>query len=231
MEISPEDITPEKVVEEYGEYVSRLCYRMVPDPDLAEETAQEVWYQILKSLKTYRGEASLSTWIFKIARRVIYNYAPNKKLYDEKFLRHCFDGPDIQIPEEVDYDKRLWVKEMCDRCLTGVVQCLRPEKKLAFLLRDGAKLSYSDIAEIMEKKEPTVRKIVSRARKKLRNFLHGQCTLYNPEGDCNCRIKEVVEEVDLEAEYGKIRKLLGEVNFYAQTEEMMPKKNYWEKYL
>ncbi|MFW6035994.1 MAG: RNA polymerase sigma factor [Halothermotrichaceae bacterium] len=232
MEIKGEiDLCPEEIVEEYGGMVSRLCYRMVPDCDIADDTAQEVWYEVLKSLDTYRGEAKVSTWIYKIAYRVIKNYSPNKKLYDEAFLKYCFDGPDFQIPDEIDYDKKIWIKEQCDKCLTGVLQCLKPEKKLAFFFRDGAKLSYQTIAEILNKKEATVRKIVSRSRRKLRNFLNGQCTLYNPDGNCNCRMKKLVEDVNLDEEYKKIRKLIGDVSFYAQSEEVMPTINYWKKYL
>ena len=224
-------ISPEKLVEEYGEYVSILCYRMISDSFIAEEAAQEVWYEVLKKLNDFRGESKISTWIYSIAYRVIINYAPRRRLYDTKFLQYCFDGPDVRIPVEVDYDHKLWIKEQCDRCLTAVLQCLNFEKRLAFVLRDGAQLSYDKIAKIMEKKEVTVRKIVSRARKKLKNFLEGQCTLYNPEGDCNCRIKELVEDINLEEEYRKIENMIGEANFYAKSNKILPKKNYWKKFL
>lgn len=224
-------ITPEELVKEYGELISSLCYRMISDKFIAEEAAQEVWYEIIKSLDTFKGEADISTWIYTIANRVIKNYACNEKLYDTGFLKFCFDGPDVRIPDEVDYDKKLWIKEMCDRCLTAILQCLNLEKRLAYILRDGAQLPYKTIAKIMDKKEATVRKIVSRARKKLKNFLNNQCTLYNPEGDCNCRIKKLVEDINLAEEYEKIDKIIDKASFYAKSDKILPGKNYWKKFL
>ena len=229
-ENTAQEISPNKLVEKYGPMVSSLAYRIIPDPFIAEEAAQEVWYEVLKGLDNYRGEAKLSTWIYTIAYRVIKKYGPSTNLYDQEFLSYCFDGPDVRIPEEIDYDEKVWLKKQCDRCLTAVLQCLTPEKKMAYVMRDGAELSYETIAKVMDKKEATVRKIVSRSRKKIKNFLEGQCTLYNSSGDCNCRIKKQVEEYDIQAEYKKIWEFIGELTFYAQSEKVFPDKNYWEKF-
>ena len=83
----------------------------------------------------------------------------------------------------------------------------------------------------MDKKEDTVRKIVSRSRKKIRNFLNDQCTLYNSDGNCKFRIKDQVEEFNIREEYEKIYKVIDEAHFYAVSEKVMPEKNYWEKNL
>ncbi len=101
------EITKEEIVEEFGDMVSRMCFRMVPDPYIAEEAAQEVWYEVLKGLENFRGEAKISTWIYKIAYRVIKNYTYHEKLYDTTFLKHCFNGPKFEIPDRENYDKRL----------------------------------------------------------------------------------------------------------------------------
>ena len=231
VDIACKELTAEELVNEYGPLISSLAYRMIPDSHIAEEAAQEAWYEVIKSLESFRGESKISTWIYKVAYRTISKYWPNKRLYDEKFLKHCFDGPDVRIPEQIDYDGRLWLKEQCDRCLTAVLQCLTPEKKVAYVLRDGAELDYKIIAEIMDKKEATVRKIVSRSRKKIKKFLNDQCTLYNPEGSCNCRIKDQVKEFNIRKEYEKIYSAIDEAHFYAASEKVMPDKNYWKKNL
>ena len=83
----------------------------------------------------------------------------------------------------------------------------------------------------MDKKEATVRKIVSRSRKKIKKFLNDQCTLYNPDGSCNCRIKDQVEEFNIREEYEKIYSAIDEAHFYAASEKVMPDKNYWKKNL
>lgn len=56
---------------------------------------------------------------------------------------------------------------MCDKCLTGTLHCLDNESRMAYILRDINMIPYSEIAEILEKDEVSVRKMVSRSRNKL----------------------------------------------------------------
>jgi RNA polymerase sigma-70 factor (ECF subfamily) len=58
----------EAVLAAYQNKVFRLCYAMLGDRAAAEETAQEVFLRIWKALSGYRGESSMSTWIYAIAR-------------------------------------------------------------------------------------------------------------------------------------------------------------------
>jgi DNA-directed RNA polymerase specialized sigma24 family protein len=71
------------------------------------------------------------------------------------------------LNQEPEIDKKLWVKERCHKCLTGSLHCLKNEARLALLLLDLAALPYDEIAQIMNKKESTVRQLVSRSRQKV----------------------------------------------------------------
>ncbi len=62
------DRTFRLVMEQYQNKVFRLCRAMLPDEGLAEDTAQEVFVRVWKALPRYRGESSLSTWIYTITR-------------------------------------------------------------------------------------------------------------------------------------------------------------------
>jgi RNA polymerase sigma-70 factor (ECF subfamily) len=73
--------------------------------------------------------------------------------------------------------------------------------------------------------------MVSRSRKRINSFLSERCTIYNPQGDCRCRIKKHVAEVNLAAEYQKIGEMVRRVNFYKKSEMILPGKNYWENLL
>lgn len=96
--------------------------------------------------------------------------AKEEHKYTTHFLSSYFHGEDIEIPQYQDFDKHLWVREMCDKCLTGTLHCLDNETRLAYILRDINMVPYSEIGEILEKDEVSIRKMVSRARNKLRNF-------------------------------------------------------------
>lgn len=215
----------------YGKLVSSVCRRMIQDKELAKDAAQEVWIQIVKSYPTFKGKSKLSTWIYSITYRVCVDYARNEKHYSTRFLKTYFSGDELQIPAADDVEKKVWIKEMCDKCLTGVLHCLDTESRLAFLLRDIVQLPYEEIVYILGKDGTTVRKIVSRSRRKLRNFLSDQCILFNPQGVCYCRMKKHVCEVNLHKEYQKLRELVCRVNIYHESEQLLPTKNYWINYL
>jgi RNA polymerase sigma-70 factor (ECF subfamily) len=107
--------------------VSSICRRMIQDPDLAKDASQQVWLEITKSLPGFRGESRLSTWIYRIAYRVAMNFACQERQYTTKFLRGYFRNGDMELPHDEDLDKEIWVREMCDKCLTGMLHCLDNE--------------------------------------------------------------------------------------------------------
>ncbi|KJR45462.1 RNA polymerase sigma factor RpoE [Desulfosporosinus sp. I2] len=217
----------DNIVKDYGKLVSAICYRMIQNEEHAKDATQEVWLEIVKSLPSFEGKSKLSTWIYTIASRVVANYAKNEKIYNVRYLQKYFHGQELEAPILEDYDKRLWIKEMCDKCLTGVLHCLDNDTRLVYIFRDVVQLSYEDIAHILDKDHVSVRKTVSRCRRKLRNFLTDECSLYNSAGKCKCRMNKLVTEVDLPKEYQRLGKLVSVVNVCLGSEKVLPRKNYW----
>ncbi len=200
---------------------------MIQDNDLAQDASQQVWLSVIKALPGFRGDSKISTWIYSITRRIVLDLARNEKKYSTKYLRGYFRSGDIDLPYYPDFDKKIWVREMCDKCLTGMLHCLDNESRLIYILKDVVQLSHAEISEIMEKEEPSVRQILSRVHKKLRNFLNNECVLYNPQGACHCRMKKWVVEVNLPQEYDRLRSLASSLNLYLASEKVLPGKNYW----
>jgi len=219
-------ITIEYVIENYGSMVASICRRMIQNKDTAEDAVQEVWLEVNKSLKTFRGESKFTTWLYTITSRVVMKLSKDEKKYSTRFLRNYFHGDDIAVPEYEDFDKQLWVREMCDKCLTGTLHCLDNEARLAYILRDINVVPYAEIAKILERDETGVRKMVSRSRNKLRNFLNDECILKNPNAKCKCRMSKWVKEVHLQEEYQKLRQVVNKINFYRASEIALLQKNY-----
>jgi len=130
----------------------------------------------------------------------------------------------LEIPCNIDYDETIWIKEMRDKCLTGILHCFDIESRLIYLFRDVAQLSYESIAEIMEKNSVAIRKIVSRSRGKLRYFLNDECILFNPYGICKCRMKKLVTDIQFPQEYLKIRKFVSRANLFLESQKVRPPK-------
>jgi len=121
------------------------------------------------------------------------------------------------------------VKETCDKCLTAILNCLDIEMRLIYIFRDIAELPYDEIAKVMNKDENNIRKIISRARKRLRNFLNDECALVCTSTQCKCRMKSWVEKVNLKDEYNKIRASVSRINLYKASQKVLPQKNYWKE--
>ena len=215
---------------EYGRMVSILSKRMISNSAIAEEAAQEVWVEVVKSLPSFREESKLSTWIYTIAKRVISKYARNERHYTTAYLHDYITGDDRELPDQSDMDKDLWIKEECDRCLTGLFHCLTNDARLIYILRDIMQLPFAEIAEIMGMDEPTLRKALSRSRAKLRSFLNRDCRIYNPASICKCRMNTLLEGIDLPGEYEKIREIAKRISIFRQAEAILPAKNYWKNF-
>jgi RNA polymerase sigma-70 factor (ECF subfamily) len=219
---------PAGLVEEFGPKISGLARRMIRDRALAEEAAQEVWYEITRSLGGFRGESRISTWIYTVARRTILRFARNERVYKEKEFNAHFEKAEIVFSGQ-EAARKAWVTDKCDDCLTAFCHCLTNEARLVFLLKEIVNLPYDEIAAVMEASEAGVRQTLSRSVKKVRNFLAKNCILYNQDATCSCRIRKEVLRVDLAAEYARLQNTAESISLFLKFEEELPRKNYWMK--
>jgi RNA polymerase sigma-70 factor (ECF subfamily) len=81
----------------------------------------------------------------------------------------------------------------------------------------------------MEMSEENVRQIVSRSRKRIKKFMERDCILYNPEGNCRCRIRKHIISVNIDKEYKKLTKAAELLYLFQKIDQELPRKNYWEK--
>ena len=219
-----------QIIKDFGQKISSLSHRMISNKEIAKEAAQEVWYEIIKSLSSYKAQSSISTWIYTIARRTIFKYAKKERIISDKEINHHFDRPEINYGGN-EKDRLLWVKEKCDFCLTAFCHCLNNKSRLIFLFKELVNLSNKEISEIMEITEVNVRKILSRSKQKVENFMNKDCILYTRNTNCRCRIKKEILKIDLKHEYEKYRNIVNIADFYLKFEKTLPRKNYWENFL
>lgn len=218
----------ELLVEKYGEKISRLSHRMIWNNELAEEAAQEVWYEVIKSLDSFRANSNISTWIYSIAKRTILRYAQKERILKSSEIDYHFQLENIEY-NGADHEKKEWVKEQCDYCLTAFCHCLTNNARLIFLFRDIAGVTDSEIAQIMNLKEENIRRIASRSREKVKNFMQKDCILLSSDGKCRCRIQKHVKSVGLDKEYKKLSKAAKLIDVFKKFDKELPRKNYWEK--
>ena len=161
-----------ELVRLYEKKVYALTLRMCKNPDDAAEAAQEAFLAAWQGLKFFRGEASFSTWLYRLASNACVDLLRKEQrhravsgpsLNDEDTYMDIAD--DAATPQELA--ERSELREQIEEGL----QSLSPEHREVLLLRELHQLSYDEIAQTLDLDTGTVKSRISRGRKALRNFL------------------------------------------------------------
>ncbi len=167
-----------RIVERYQDRVFTLALRWIGDRAIAEEVAQDVFLALYRNLHNFRGDAKLSTWIY----RVVVNHCKNKRLYRSrrKVDRHESldrprddhdDGVRRQLPaDQPGTDAATWRGE-AERLVHDALQRLDEEPRRIIVLRDIQDLSYDEIGELLGLPRGTVKSRLHRARAQLAAIL------------------------------------------------------------
>lgn len=210
-------------VRAFQSMIRAVARRMILDRTEAEDAAQRAWVAVLEGLPRFRGEASLRTWIYSVASRVILRHAAGERTYSTRFVRSYLRAPEppAAFPDLQAPDHQTWIRRMCDRCLTGVLHCLDGKDRLIYLLSDLVELRAAEIARAVRLPEAAVRQRLVRIRRKLRRFLDDECVLFNPAGPCSCRLRQAVLDLDLPAEIERLRRQVGRLRFLPAAERVL----------
>ena len=165
-----------ELVRAYERRVFGLVFRMLGNREEAEDLAQEVFVQVFKAIDQFRGEARLSTWIYRIA----VNLCKNRSKYLSR--RHTNKQDDIDAfgdrapmssakgttAGSIARPDDLLVGMQVERVVQQAIESLEPEFREALILRDVEDLSYEEIAQITGLPDGTVKSRIHRARAQLK---------------------------------------------------------------
>jgi RNA polymerase sigma-70 factor (ECF subfamily) len=159
----------DELIKLYANRIINTCYRFLLDKEDAEDISQEVFIEIFQSLKTFRGDAKLSTWIYRIA--VTKSLDEIKKRNRKK--RITVFGKMMHLEEVADWisggpmpDKSIHEKEKMNEVMQAL-NTLPDNQRVAFTLSKIDGYSNKEIAEIMKTTIFAVESLVSRAKKKV----------------------------------------------------------------
>lgn len=165
-----------EIVRRYQHRVFTQCIRWMGDEAVAEEVAQDVFLALFRSLAEFRGDAQLSTWIY----RVVVNHCKNRRLYRKRRAteRHeplegtgRDDEPQRQIAaDQPDTDWSMHRGE-AEILVRDALSKLDDEQRSIIVMRDVEDLSYEEIADVLEVPRGTVKSKLHRARAELAKVL------------------------------------------------------------
>jgi RNA polymerase sigma-70 factor (ECF subfamily) len=140
-----------------------LALRLVGDPDDARDVTQESYLRAYRGLKSFRGDAQFTTWLYRIT-------ANRAATHLRRRIRHRHDP----LTDDV------WVAESSDRTpaqielrheLGRALNALPPKLRAVVVLRDVYGLPHAEIARELKISESAAKVRLHRARKKLRGDL------------------------------------------------------------
>lgn len=158
--------TFDQLYAEYHPAVTRYLQGMCGDSVLAEELAQETFVRAAANLLLFRGEATISTWLFRIARNTYLSWVSRQRdaeIDTEEFLSipdRGHDGnPEAQLLRN---EQRATIRR--------AMGMLPERQRTMLLLRDLQGLSYAEIAVVLDMSLAAVKVNLHRARLSFRSI-------------------------------------------------------------
>ena len=163
----------EQLVKKYERFVSTCAYSVTENAEDALDVSQEVFLKVYRSLPSFKGESSFSTWLYRVAKNCAYDFARKKKPASVSLDAEDEDGNSMDLPDsdEKVSPEALALKKERSELLWRAIGRLSDEHREAITLRDINGLTYEQIAEITSLEVGTVKSRLFRAREALKKQL------------------------------------------------------------
>lgn len=152
--------------------VYSLCLRMTRNASDAEDLTQDVFVQVFRKLKTFRGEALFTTWLHKLTVNEVLMH------FRKRAVRMEQTKEDGALPTEIargtHNPDRMFVVDRI--ALQDAMRKLSPGYRAVFILHDIAGYEHHEIGQILGCAVGTSKSQLHKARLKLRRFLKDRVT-------------------------------------------------------
>lgn len=152
----------EYLYKEYSKDIFNHLFWLTRNPDLSEDLLQETFLHAIRNIHTFRGESSVKTWLYSIARHLWIGHLRKKKIItvDE-------DASYIIVAE--DFEEALENKAIIERIFALVTTKDEKTRKIFFMRANG--YSYHEISEKVSINENSARVIDFRTKKWIKETL------------------------------------------------------------
>ena len=141
--------------------------RLVVSHEDAEDVLQEVFIRVYRNLDQFRGESSLSTWIYRIATNEslrLLNTRKDEEAIPAEEVQEELIGK-LKASDYIDYENELAVK------FQEAILSLPEKQRLIFNLRYYDELDYEEISRILDSKVDTLKVNYHYAKEKIKEYI------------------------------------------------------------
>ena len=144
-----------ELVNLFKKKVINLCYSYTEDRDEAEDLSQEVFLSLYNSIRNFRGDSLLSTYIYKITLSKCIDYKRKRKI-----ISLLTGFPQARKEISIDVDDKLYVRQ--------IINGLNKDMKIVIILHYYIGLNYREISEVLNTSTKAVEGKIYRAKQKMR---------------------------------------------------------------
>jgi RNA polymerase sigma factor (sigma-70 family) len=164
----------QEIYDSYKNKVFNTVISYLQNQEDAEEITQDVFVEIHRSIRTFAGKSSLSTWIYRIAINKSLDFIKSKNRKKRfAFFTELFDNSGDVKHEQPDFYHPGIVLENKEKAaiLFKAIDKLPENQKNAFILAKTEGLSYQEISGVMQTSISSVESLLVRARQNLQKNL------------------------------------------------------------
>ncbi|WP_084510811.1 RNA polymerase sigma factor, partial [Nocardia lijiangensis] len=178
-----------EVISRLQDPLYRLSLRMVGRPPDAEDAVQEILLRVVTRLSTWRGEAKLLTWAYRVGVNYLLNLrrrSPQEsdQLSLDDFRDDLADG--LATADHRGPEAALLAEEVRLSCTQAMLQCLSRDERVVFVLGEIFELKAAEAAWILGTTPAACQKRLERVKQRLGTFLRSTCGLVEPTAFCRC---------------------------------------------
>ena len=155
----------EQLVRRHQDMVAHFVWRIVPQEQDREEVCQDVFLKVFLNLDKFRFKSKFSTWLYSIAYRVAVSAVRRRK--------HTFEDVSEVEPagEPLEFDA---MAAEINQLIAREIDKLTLDERSIVTLFHIQECSIDDIAAIIDKPAGTIKSLLFRARKKMKDKLKSQ---------------------------------------------------------
>ncbi|HAH86582.1 MAG TPA: RNA polymerase subunit sigma-24 [Armatimonadetes bacterium] len=173
----------DELVRRYEKPVYNFAYRMAGNYDDASDIASEALIKVFNAIGSFRGEASFTTWLYRIVTNVYLDHRKRRRGRGDVSLDEYLELDEGSVPRQVvdtapTPSEEFEIRARNDVLMRAVGE-LPEYQRMMVLLFHGQGLSYEEIAEIMSLPIGTVKSRLNRARLALREILKPTLELFD----------------------------------------------------
>lgn len=155
------------IVDAYSERLYWHVRRFAGSHDDADDILQEIFMKIWAALPSFRGEARLFTWLWRIATNESLNFLRRQRLRAVLSFKSLSAEEENRIDDDPYFDAT-----QAERLLAKAVGKLPPKQRMVFQLRYFEDLKYEEISGIMDTSVGSLKASYHIACEKVRAFLN-----------------------------------------------------------